>query len=269
MEISPPLRTAVVTGAGAGIGRALAARLHAEGVGLVVSDLDPDTCAATAAELDALSFPADAADPTQVRALTLFATDALGSLDAFFANAGVASAGFVDDCVQPVDWRRAWDVNVMSHVYAFESVLPDWLAAGHGRFVSTVSAAGLLAMLGAPAYNASKHAAVAFAEWISYTYGDRGIVAQCICPLGVNTGLVEWDTPEAQLLLRPGMLEPEAVADAVVQALPDNKFLILPHAKVAAATVQRAQDPDAWLAAMRGLQRKADALRSASAEGDR
>ena len=137
-------------------------------------------------------------------------------------------------------------------------LVPDWLETGGGRFVVTASAAGLLTMLGSAPYSVTKHAAVGFAEWLSATYGHRGIVVQAICPQGVRTRMLEEAGPLTELLSRDTALEPEQVADTVWHALQDDRFLILPHAAVADYYALRATDTDRWLAGMRKIQTRLD-----------
>ena len=180
----------------------------------------------------------------------------LGSIDVFVANAGIEVASGLHASEE--DWQRSLDVNVMAHVRAARLLVPDWLERGSGRFVVTASAAGLLTMLGSAPYAVSKHAAVAFAEWLSATYGHRGIVVQAICPQGVRTRMLEEAGPIADVLIRDGALEPEDVADAVWAGMQDERFLILPHPEVAEYYVNRATSTDAWLHAMRKLQRRLD-----------
>lgn len=169
--------TVVVTGAGGGIGAALARRFAAEGARVVVNDLDADKARATADEIGAIAVPGDAS------AIVAPAREALGgTIDIYCANAGLGSGGSES---APEDvWAAAWDVNVMAHVRAARELLPDWLERGSGRFVSTVSAAGLLTMIGAAPYSVTKHGALAFAEWLSLTYRHRGVQVHAICPQG-------------------------------------------------------------------------------------
>src|SRR5205085_5928583 len=131
------------------------------------------------------------------------------------------------------DWRQAWQVNVMAHVYAARALLPGWLARGQGYLLQTASAAGLLTNLGAAPYTATKHAVVGLAEWLSITHGDAGIKVSCLCPQGVRTNMLAAAGPLGEALLGAGALEPEDVAEAVVQGLADERFLILPHPEVA------------------------------------
>lgn len=246
----------VVTGAGHGIGRALARRLAGAGARVVVNDLDGDAAHAVAAEIGGFAAPGDAASELGVDRVIEAATQHLGFVDAYFANAGVDLGGGAD--APEEDWALSWEVNVMAQVRAARRLLPSWLEAGRGRFVITASAAGLLTMLGSAPYSTTKHAAVAFAEWLSATYGGKGIVVQAICPQGVRTRMLEDAGPVQALLAKEDPLAPEDVADLVVAALGDDRFLVLPHPKVADYYAARAQDTDRWLRGMRKLQRTLD-----------
>lgn len=249
---------AVVTGAGHGIGRALATRLVAEGARVVVNDLDADACHRVADELGATAAPGDCAGEAGVQQLLATATEALGRVDVFCANAGIDD-GFGGLQTGDEAWARMLETNVMSHVRAARALVPGWLAdGGGGRFVVTASAAGLLTMIGSAPYSVTKHGAVAFAEWLSVTYGARGVVVQAICPQGVRTRMLEQAGPLQALLSRDAALTPEQVADAWVESLVDDRFLVLPHPEVADYYRARAADTDAWLAGMRRLQSKVD-----------
>ncbi|MET9954690.1 SDR family oxidoreductase [Streptomyces sp. NPDC006339] len=239
----------VVTGAGGGIGAALARRFAAEGARVVVNDLDPARTRAIADEIDGLAVPGDAS------AVVEEARDALGgAVDVWCANAGLASPGdaFADEEV----WAAAWDVNVMAHVRAARALLPDWLERGTGRFVSTVSAAGLLTMVGAAPYSVSKHGAYAFAEWLSLTYRHRGLQVHAICPQGVRTDMLTAAGSAGELVLAPTAIEPEDVADALFDAIDADRFLVLPHPEVAGYYRTRATDPERWLGTMNHIQQK-------------
>lgn len=246
----------VVTGAGHGIGRAIARRLAAGGARVVVNDLDGEAAAQVAAEIGGYAVPGDAATEAGVTALLGSAGERLGGIDIFFANAGVDIGRGLDTSEE--DWARALEVNVMAHVRAARALVPGWLERGHGRFVVTASAAGLLTMLGAAPYSVSKHGAVAFAEWLSATYGHRGITVQAICPQGVRTAMLANAGPLQELLSHDTALEPEDVAELVWQALADDRFLVLPHPEVAGYYAMRATRTDDWLAGMRKLQARLD-----------
>jgi NAD(P)-dependent dehydrogenase (short-subunit alcohol dehydrogenase family) len=246
----------VVTGGGNGIGRALARRTAAEGARVVVNDLDAVAAEEVAAEVGGLAVPGDVSNGEGTGRLVRAARAKFGEIDLFCANAGVAPPGGVE--APDVAWAHAWDLNMMAHVHAARALLPAWLERGRGHLLVTVSAAGLLTMLGAAAYSATKHAALAFAEWLSITYGDRGITVQALCPQGVRTAMLERSGAVASLLLQDEAIEPEQVADAAMDGLRDGHFLILPHQEVGRYYAARATDPDRWLAGMRKLQRRID-----------
>ncbi|NDZ79738.1 SDR family oxidoreductase [Streptomyces sp. SID10853] len=244
----------VVTGAGGGIGAALARRFAAEGARVVVNDLDGSKAEAVAAEIGATALPGDAS------AIVDAAREALdGRIDVYCANAGLGSPGdpFADEAV----WASAWDVNVMAHVRAARALLPDWLERGEGRFVSTVSAAGLLTMIGAAPYSVTKHGALAFAEWLSLTYRHRGLKVHAICPQGVRTDMLTSAGSAGELVLAPTAIEPDDVADALFAAIADERFLVLPHPEVAEYYRARATEPDRWIGGMNHLQQKWEAGR--------
>ncbi|GAA4669019.1 SDR family oxidoreductase [Amycolatopsis dongchuanensis] len=246
----------VITGGGGGIGSALARRFAAEGARIFVADLDGDAAAAVAAEVGGVALGVDAASEAGVGQLITAAKAELGTIDLFCANAGIAPHGGAD---APEDvWARAWDVNVMAHVRAAKLLLPDWLDRGKGHFLATVSAAGLLTVLGSAPYAVTKHGALAFAEWLSATYRHRGITVQAICPQGVRTNMLASTGRAGELIMGASAIEPEQVADAVLEAFTDDRFLILPHPEVAGYYAARATDTDRWLAGMNKLQRKVE-----------
>jgi NAD(P)-dependent dehydrogenase (short-subunit alcohol dehydrogenase family) len=248
----------VVTGAGGGIGAALARRFAAEGARVVVNDLDADAAHAVAEEIGAAVVAGDASGIVPAARTALG-----GGIDVFCANAGVGTGGGpeADDAA----WELAWDVNVMAHVRAARALLPEWLERGEGRFVSTVSAAGLLTMIAAAPYSVTKHGALAFAEWLSLTYRHRGIHVHAVCPQGVRTAMLESTGPAGDLVLGPTAIEPEDVADAVLDGIAADRFLILPHPEVAGYYAARAAEPERWLGGMNKLQRAYEELRAKEA----
>ncbi|CAM3111576.1 SDR family oxidoreductase [Saccharomonospora xinjiangensis] len=250
----------VVTGGGRGIGAALAVRLAAEGARVVVSDLDGAAASEVAARIGGLAVAGDAASEEGVRTLVATARAHLGEIDLFCANAGIAVAGGPE--APEEQWARVWEVNVMAHVRAARELLPRWLERGSGHFLATVSAAGLLTSLGSAPYSVTKHASLAFAEWLSVTYRHRGIRVQAICPQGVRTDMLADAGPMGAALLEPGALEPEQVAEVTVEGLRDGRFLILPHPEVAEFYARRATRTERWLAGMNALQRELDATSS-------
>ncbi|MEW2319344.1 SDR family oxidoreductase [Streptomyces bauhiniae] len=241
----------VVTGAGGGIGAALARRFAAEGARVVVNDLDADKAKAVAEEIGGIAVPGDASG------IVAEARAALGgTIDVYCANAGVAfEDGTPGEPLDERSWAMSWDVNVMAHVRAAHDLLPDWLQNGGGRFVSTVSAAGLLTMIGAPSYSVTKHGALAFAEWLSLTYRHRGVKVHAICPQGVRTDMLAATGSAGDLVLQPTAIEPDEVADALFAGMAEDRFLILPHPEVAEYYQARAAHPDKWLGGMNRLQR--------------
>ena len=247
----------VVTGAGHGIGRALATRLSAEGARVVVNDLDAEAAERVAAEVGGYAAPGDAASEEGVSALVESARGQLGAVDVWFANAGIDWGHGLD--APESDWAACHEVNVMAHVRAARLLVPEWVERGAGRFVVTASAAGLLTLLGSPTYSVSKHAAVAFAEWLSATYRHRGVVVQAICPQGVRTRMLANAGALEEVLSNDGALEPEQVAEAAWQAMADDRFLVLPHPEVAGYYAHRATQTDDWLERMNKLQRLVEA----------
>jgi NAD(P)-dependent dehydrogenase (short-subunit alcohol dehydrogenase family) len=230
----------------------MARRFAADGAHVVVNDLNSLAAQEVADEIGGLAHAGDIADLAQVRKLVDVAATAFGPVDLFCANAGVAVGG--SEATSPADWELAWQVNVQSHVHAAHVLLPGWLERERGRLITTVSAAGILTMLGSAPYSVTKHAALAFSEWLRATYSHRGIVVQSLCPQGVRTPLFEGSGELGEAVLGATALQPDQVADAVVAALADDRFLILPHPEVADFAVRRASDPDRWLAGMNRLQ---------------
>jgi NAD(P)-dependent dehydrogenase (short-subunit alcohol dehydrogenase family) len=246
----------VVTGAGSGIGAALARRFAAEGGRVVVNDIDAEAASAVAVACGATAVPGDAASEDGVADLIGVAREVLGEIDLFCANAGVARPGGEE--ASEAAWDASWQVNVMAHVRAARLLLPPWLDRGRGHLICTVSAAGLLTMLGSAPYSVTKHAALSFAEWLAATYAHRGITVQAICPLGVRTPMMAGIAPGAELILGDSAIPPAAVADAVMAGLADGRFLILPHPEVARMYAGRAGDTERWLRGMNKLQRKVE-----------
>jgi len=249
-------RTVIVTGAAGGIGRALALRCAGEGARVAATDVDGERLEAVGAELGTghLAVPADVTDADAVGTLIDRVEAELGPVDVFFANAGVAIG--TDPLDTPDDvWDLAFAVNVRAHVLAARRLLPGWLSRGEGYFVATASAAGLLTQIGSAPYAVSKHGAVAFAEWLSVTYGERGIRVSCLCPMGVRTAMLAGDELGQRVVRGAGaVLEPEQVADAVIAAVDREQFLILPHPEVLTFFQRKALDYERWLAGMRRLQ---------------
>jgi NAD(P)-dependent dehydrogenase (short-subunit alcohol dehydrogenase family) len=253
-------KVAVVTGGAAGIGAALCRRFAAEGASVVVADVDGPGAAAVAREIGGLAVPGDMSVEADVDALVDAARLSSGRIDLFCANAGILWGVRPDDPATVIGpdapdeaWERMWRVNVMSHVYAARAVVPLMLDQGGGHILVTASAAGLLTVVGNAPYAVTKHAAVALAEWLAITYGDRGLRVSCLCPELVRTDMLA--AAGGSMAGGAGVVEPEEVAAAVVEGLRGERFLILPHPRVAEYFRRKADDYDRWLAGMRRLSR--------------
>lgn len=246
-------KVVVITGAGSGIGAAMARRFADESPrALILGDLDEESVAAVASATGATAHQLDVSDESANRSLIEAAEEAHGPIDLFCANAGYAIVG--DEQAASREWDRMWQVNVMAHVYAAKALIPGWVARGSGYFLSTASAAGLLTNLRAAQYSVTKHAAVAFAEWLAITYGDTGVKVSCLCPQFVDTPLLS-GAEEFQALGGNHVLEAHEVADAVIDGLHVERFLILPHPEVETYFQNKANDYDRWIGGMRKLQR--------------
>jgi NAD(P)-dependent dehydrogenase (short-subunit alcohol dehydrogenase family) len=249
-------RVIVVTGGANGIGRALCQRFAEAGAeAIVVADLDGDGAASVAATVRGVGVTTDVAVESDVVNLVEQALSRYGRIDLFCSNAGIGIDGGPE--VTDDNWHRIWNINLMAHVFAARAVLPHMLERGEGYLLNTASAAGLLTQIGSAPYSVTKHAAVAFAEWLAITYGDAGIKVSCLCPQGVRTDMLR--RAEARgtgTFLTEGALDPEQVADIVVQGLMEERFLILPHPEVAEYFRRKANDYDRWLRGMRRLQTK-------------
>jgi NAD(P)-dependent dehydrogenase (short-subunit alcohol dehydrogenase family) len=241
---------AVVTGGANGIGRALAQKFATEGARVVVADLDVERASELATEINGLAVAVDVSDESSLRALVERAEHENGHIDLFCSNAGIGFFGGLE--VANEDWQKIWDVNVMAHVYAARAVLPSMLERGEGYLLNTASAAGLLTQIESACYSATKHAAVGFAEWLAVTYGDRGIAVSVLCPQAVRTAMTA-DFENGGVAGVDGMIEPEEVSDCVIQALDEERFLILPHPTVEKYLQNKVSGYDRWLAGMRRL----------------
>jgi NAD(P)-dependent dehydrogenase (short-subunit alcohol dehydrogenase family) len=259
-------KVAVVTGGGSGIGRALGRAFAEAGAHVVVGDLDAAGAEDTAAGIRAtggaaVALQADAGALAGIDSLLNLASDEFGPVDLYVANAGIIGA---PDLGGEDEWDRILQVNLRAHIRAAKLLVPDWQARGGGYFVSVASAAGLLSQLGAAGYAVSKHAAVGFAEWLAITYGDEGIGVSCVCPLGVDTPLLDAvrsaDGAAARLsaesILQSGdVIGPDEVAAATVEAVRSGRFMVLPHPQVLDMYRRKGADYDGWIAGMRRYQR--------------
>ena len=250
-------RVIVVTGGANGIGRALCRRFAAEKPkAIFVADLDESGATRVATEIRGFPVKVDVAREADLHRLVKQVIDKYGAIDLFCSNAGILFPGGEE--TSDADWQRIWNINVMAHVYGARAVLPGMLARKQGYLLQTVSAAGLLTIIGAAPYAVTKHAALAFAEWLAITYGDRGIKVSALCPIGVRTDMLLKDESKVAASILQTAIEPEQVADTVVKGLADEKFLILPHPEALEFFRRKASDYDRWLSGMRRLQASLD-----------
>ncbi len=243
-------RVAVITGGSGGIGQAMARAFLAQGARTVVlADRDLDAVNAAAADIGCEGRVCDVTDEAQVAELVESTLSAHGPIDLFCSNAGAGGEGVLTDAANEV-WQQQWELHVMSHVYAARAVIPSMVANGGGYLLNTASAAGLLAAIGSGPYTVTKAAAVKLAEFISITHGDEGIGVSVLCPQGVNTAMAPRSLGDGQT---DGIIEPEALADVVVEAIREERFHVLPHPEVGEYIKRKADDPDRWLKGMRRL----------------
>lgn len=243
----------VVTGAAGGIGKALAEQFHAEGARLVVcADMDQAGAEATAASINGMGVGVNVANEADIQRLIEEVEEQHGPIDIFCSNAGILGTPGGPE-LSNEHWQNMWEVNVMSHIYAARHVVPRMQERGKGYLLNTASAAGLLSQVGVAPYAVTKHAAVGFAEWLALTYGDDGIGVSVLCPQAVRTAMTQGH--EEGVASIDGMLEPKDVAEACMQAIKAETFLVLPHPEVLQYMQYKTADYDRWLGGMRKLNR--------------
>lgn len=242
-------KTVIVTGAADGIGRGLAERFAQEGARVICSDIDEAGAREVATQTGGVAFTCDVSDEEQIKALIDSTEDTVGPIDLFCANAGILTLGGLD--VPNDQWEKIWKINVMSHVWTARHLVPRMIGRGGGYILTTASAAGLLNQPGAAPYGVTKHAAVGFAEWLSLTYGAKGLRVSVLCPQAVRSKMTEGH--EVSVASIDGMLEPEDVAETCLQAIREERFLVLPHPQVLDYLQLKAADYDRWLGGMRKL----------------
>jgi NAD(P)-dependent dehydrogenase (short-subunit alcohol dehydrogenase family) len=248
-------KVVVVTGGASGIGAAMVRRFQAEGAaGLAVVDVDVAGAQAVATEVGGQAFHLDVADDRATRDVFAEINAKFTRIDILCLNAGIATGGSID--VANEVWEQTWQINVMSHIYALRCVLPGMLKRGNGYVVHTASAAGILTNIGAAPYSVTKHAVVALAEWLAVTYGDQGIGVSALCPQFVETPMLDafaGDSGTTRSWVTDIAISPEEVAQAVVDGIRAERFLILPHPDVADYALNRATDHDRWIRGMQKL----------------
>src|ERR1700759_2784810 len=247
-------KVCVVTGGASGIGESTARAFADAGArGVVVADLktNRDKLAQVAGDIDGLAVAADVGQEEDIKALIAAAEDKYGAIDVFFSNAGLSRKGQED--ASDADWDVSWRVHVMSHVFVARALVPKMLARGSGYLISTASAAGLLASLNSMPYGVTKNAAVALAEHLAIQYGDRGIRVSVLCPQSVQTGMTTAGPSAARV---DGVMQPEEVARLVIEAMDQERFMILSHPQVHEYGLRKASDRGRWIAGMRRLRDK-------------
>ena len=245
----------VITGAGSGIGRALAIRFKAEGARQIVAvDINAENAQATADMIGGVAMTADVSNEDDILRVIKDTEAQIGPIDLFCSNAGVAMG---PDLNAPNShWQTSWDVNLMSHVYAARHLVPRMVARGGGYFLNTASAAGLLNQVGAAAYGVTKHAAIGFGEWLAIHHQHQGIRVSMLCPQAVRTAMTDADNDAIAAASSDGMIEPEALAETVVEELRNETFLILPHPIVLEYMRNKTSNYDRWIGGMNKLMRK-------------
>ena len=247
-------KTIVVTGGGRGIGRGLCERFAQESpAGIVVADLDLDKASETAEAIGGMAVVCDVTSEDSIKELVARAQEAYGPVDMFCANAGFAFPGGPE--LPDKVWKKMMDAHLMSHIWSSRAVLPGMLERGYGCLLHTASAAGLLTEFSSAPYSVSKHAAVAFAEWMAIQYGPRGIQVACLCPQGVQTRMIEGEGPMNHHLQATSVTV-EHLAEVTMQCLQDGQFLILPHPEVKQYMENRAGAHDRWIGGMQKLRAK-------------
>jgi NAD(P)-dependent dehydrogenase (short-subunit alcohol dehydrogenase family) len=249
-------KVVVITGAGSGIGRALAEKFASKGAAKIICvDINSANAQKTADKIGGVAMTCDVSKDAEIQRVIDDTENTYGAIDLFCSNAGI---GMGESEQSPDrDWQTSWEVNVMSHVYAARHLVPRMLARGGGYFMNTSSAAGLLNQIGSATYGVTKHAAIGFGEWLALTYAHQGIKVSMLCPQAVRTAMTDRgkDTQNVRAAATDGMLEPDVVADIVVDGLNEERFLILPHPEVEAYMQRKTGDYDRWIHGMNKLQR--------------
>jgi NAD(P)-dependent dehydrogenase (short-subunit alcohol dehydrogenase family) len=246
-----------VTGGGGGIGRAMAEAFAKAGARhVVVGDLDGAAAKNVASSIGGSSFACDVSREVDLVKMISETEQNVGAIDLFCSNAGILPLNSDPENAASspnADWQRAWEVNVMSHVYAARALLPAMIARRSGYFLNTVSAAGLLSQIGSAAYATTKHAAIGFAENLALTHKDHGIKVSVLCPQAVGTAMIEGKRLNGADI--DGILSAEQVAQSAITGIASETFLVLPHANVAKYYALKSENYDRWIGGMAKLRR--------------
>ena len=243
----------VITGAASGIGQSLAIAFHSAcAAAVLVSDINEAGVQTVAAEIKSKGIVTDVTNEQDIIRLVKESNNHCGGIDIFCSNVGI---GAYEDFLKltNTEWRKMFDTNLMSHIYVVRHVLPQMLDRGSGYLVFTASAAGLLSQIGSVTYSVTKHAVVSFAEWLKITYGKMGIGVSCVCPQAVHTAMTAQGAGVAGI---DGIIEPEAVANDVLEAVENEQFLVTPHKEVLEYIKYKASDYEGWIDGMQNLQEK-------------
>jgi NAD(P)-dependent dehydrogenase (short-subunit alcohol dehydrogenase family) len=245
----------VVTGGASGIGRALCRRFTQEGAKTVaVVDINEEGAKAVAEEVNGFAIKCDVTKEDEITDVVRQTEEKIGPIDIFCSNAGIMILGCNE--VLDEDWQRIWQINVMAQIYAAKAVIPRMIERGGGYLLNMASAAGLLSQIGSAPYSVTKHAAMGLAENLAITYGDQGIKVSVVCPQAVRTAMTEMIDDDGGVAAVDGLMEPEQVADSVMEGLAEERFLILPHPEVQTYMERKVSDYDRWLNGMRRLQKR-------------
>jgi NAD(P)-dependent dehydrogenase (short-subunit alcohol dehydrogenase family) len=250
-------KVVVVTGGANGIGKALCEAFHRAGAAtVVIADLDLFNAEAVAAAIDGVAFKCDVGREADIKHLIEETERRFGPIALFCSNAGIGggfdplseNAGGASD--EP--WAKSWAIHVMAHVYAARHLVPRMKARGGGYFLNTISAAGLLSQVGSPAYSATKHAAVGFAENLAISHRAHGIKVSILCPQGVDTKMLRSIPKGPQS--GDGDLTPEQVAQDALKGIEQETFVILPHPQVLDYMRKKTENYDRWIGGMAKIQ---------------
>ncbi|WP_293450507.1 SDR family oxidoreductase [Planktotalea sp.] len=250
----PTEKTVIITGAGSGIGAAIARVYSQQGAKVCVADLNGEAANSVAQTIGAMAVQCDVRKESDIARLIDDVESKLGPVDIFISNAGLArpepshAASAIND-----DWQMNWEVHVMAHVYAARALLPKMIERGHGHLVNVASAAGLLNQIGDAAYSATKHAAVSFAESLAITHNDDGIDVSVVCPQYVATPLLEMSDKTDVV---GSLISASEAAHVIVAGIEAKDFLILPHPQVLDYCKAKGVDHKGWIGGMKGLRRK-------------